>query len=55
MTDEEQNAYIASIVRERERYLEVGDEDAVKHCDEELARVGPRRTPSRGAAQTRGS
>lgn len=53
MTDEEQNHYIATVVRRREAYREAGDTEQVKKCDEELRRIGPRRTPSRGAAQTR--
>lgn len=45
-TDEQTNAYIASVVKEREAYKAAGDAEQVEHCEQELRRLrgGSRQT-----------
>jgi hypothetical protein len=53
-TDEDREATIASIVREREAYKRAGDTANVEHCEAELRRLAPERQTPRQKAETRG-
>jgi hypothetical protein len=54
VTDEDRNAEIASIVREREAYKKAGDKQNFAHCEDVLRRLAPQRTPPARATRKRG-